>query len=869
MAYYKSGGINVTSNSNVSINTASGSIASFNTNLSMPVLETKATINPVQDGTPWIDSNVVNKVPYIKRAVVGTATRIGNHLFDKLVGGTVAWNQIRTNGNFTATTGWNSTNSTRSVLNNIMTLTASSTASEIELYDASTNRMEVVENHIYFTSYKVKSNVAITKMHHRGFIVKNNTSGFSANTENTIEIIGQATANKMQNLYFYGEFNTSDTINIKEIVCFDLTAMFGSTIANYIYSLEQATAGAGVAWFKALFPNDYYAYNAGELLSVKTSAHKMVGKNLFDKTDNTIENNVRIATSTGGTYGASGYSVSPYIRVDSSKPYVLTSGIQSYFAGYDENKTFIGGGTWNDKASKNLLNTVEYVRFDFQTSGKDIVQIEQGSTATAYEPYKANVYALDSDLELRGLPKLDSNNNLYYDGDTYSSNGSVVRKYAIVDLGSLTWATAVTADPNKTRFKATLNNAKKSDVTVGVRSICSYKYIALAAGNTYYPKEGYTITDDNALYIFDENYATATKEQFKTAMSGIYLVYELATPTEETADPFTNPQVCDENGTEEYVDNRTIPIPVGHETYQANICPITGFDELNIQQCGVNLWDEEWEVGNWNIADGTKGTLSDRIRCKNLIPVPANTTLYLCIPSGMSARVGGYKADGTYIGQIIADSAVTARSFTPPSDCAYINFNLLNTYGTTYNNDISINYPATDTTYHAYNTASTTYAVSWQTEAGTVYGGNLDLTTGVLTVNYAYVDVGSIEWTRKTDGAIPYFRHDFTDSTLTQLNRNFKCSHYQNVPFATIYSSGQDKSAASYTNGILIISDTDYSDAQSFQTGNVGTQLIYELATPATYQLTPVQINALLGVNNIWHDANGNTEVKYRKVNIQ
>ncbi len=38
-------------------------------------------------------------------------------------------------------------------------------------------------------------------------------------------------------------------------------------------------------------------------------------------------------------------------------------------------------------------------------------------------------YALDSDLELRGIPKLDSNNKLYYDGDEYEPSGNVIRKY--------------------------------------------------------------------------------------------------------------------------------------------------------------------------------------------------------------------------------------------------------------------------------------------------------------------------------------------------------------------------------------------------------------------------------------------------------
>ena len=63
-------------------------------------------------------------------------------------------------------------------------------------------------------------------------------------------------------------WSANDTITLKSFAVFDLTQMFGSTIADYIYSLETNTAGAGVAWFRNLFPNDYYPYNAGETTCV-------------------------------------------------------------------------------------------------------------------------------------------------------------------------------------------------------------------------------------------------------------------------------------------------------------------------------------------------------------------------------------------------------------------------------------------------------------------------------------------------------------------------------------------------------------------------------------------------------------------------
>ena len=56
-----------------------------------------------------------------------------------------------------------------------------------------------------------------------------------------------------------------------------------------------------------------------------------------------------------------------------------------------------------------------------------------------------------------------------------------------------------------------------------------------------------------------------------TSGSGVnpsgYLVYELATSTTETADPYQIPQILDPNGTEAYIDTRDVPIPVGHETF--------------------------------------------------------------------------------------------------------------------------------------------------------------------------------------------------------------------------------------------------------------------------------------------------------------
>lgn len=54
----------------------------------------------------------------------------------------------------------------------------------------------------------------------------------------------------------------------------DLTAKFGSSIADYVYSLEQQTAGSGIAWLRTygFITDDYRPHNTGTIESVEATA---------------------------------------------------------------------------------------------------------------------------------------------------------------------------------------------------------------------------------------------------------------------------------------------------------------------------------------------------------------------------------------------------------------------------------------------------------------------------------------------------------------------------------------------------------------------------------------------------------------------
>lgn len=147
----------------------------------------------------------------------------------------------------------------------------------------------------------------------------------------------------------------------------------------------------------------------------------------------------------------------------------------------------------------------------------------------------------------------------------------------------------------------------------------------------------------------------------------------------------------------------------------------------------------------------------------------------------------------------------------------------------------------------------------------TVYGGSLDVTTGVLTVTNVSVDMGSLDWSRKRTSTT-YFYFIATPEPFKADNFNFISSVYNNVQ--QIRTRLNDKEMGLFNNTStetyrqIVVRDDDYETAETFIASVTGQQIVYELATPITVQLTPTQIEQLLGTNNVFADC-GNVEVYY------
>ena len=213
-----------------------------------------------------------------------------------------------------------------------------------------------------------------------------------------------------------------------------------------------------------------------------------------------------------------------------------------------------------------------------------------------YAPYQEYAYPL-GDVTLRGIPKLDASNNLYYDGDEYESDGTVTRRYGAITFGvDYTNKPGVwfAADENKNSW-AFYYNLAYLPTAFAVDSAISDRFVCKGPNNSVYssgvPYEFALYEQSTTRYISFRIPKSAVgtpadasdlgdKIQAWVAANPFTVLAPLATPTTESSDPYQNPQIVDDFGTEEYVDRgatastptRDVAIPVGHETtYQANL----------------------------------------------------------------------------------------------------------------------------------------------------------------------------------------------------------------------------------------------------------------------------------------------------------
>lgn len=293
----------------------------------------------------------------------------------------------------------------------------------------------------------------------------------------------------------------------------------------------------------------------------------------------------------------------------------------------------------------------------------------------------------------------------------------------------------------------------------------------------------------------------------------------------------------------------TIQIELGstateYEPYE-NICPISGRTEVNVKRTGVNIWDEEWEVGLIPAANGQNAESNEYCRTKNYIDVSRIDNVYFSIVRPIYVRK--YDANKNYLGYVLVTEPTSCHI---PSDTAYLRFCW---DGTTYNHDISINYPSTATEYEPYE------GDTFNTELGrTVYGGTLDLTTGKLTLTHAYEDLYSRDWLYSP-------RHNVFTKDLANRKSgatNFITTNYRTVDKNDVDELLNGEITGAWSPKSITIKDERATTVADFIALLTDAKICYELATPQTISLTPTEVMMLENNNTIWADS-GRVQLTY------
>lgn len=297
----------------------------------------------------------------------------------------------------------------------------------------------------------------------------------------------------------------------------------------------------------------------------------------------------------------------------------------------------------------------------------------------------------------------------------------------------------------------------------------------------------------------------------------------------------------------------------------ANICPITGWTGAKVTRCGKNLVpmtaQSRMSSGiTYTVNTDGSVTINGTATATSWLRgattegerqfLRAGTYHLSGTPSGrpFTVYIVGSYIDGTTLLQSNVDGGVydtgNGLTFTLLKDATV-------TYQIQVNNGVSVDnvtaYPqielgSTVTDYEPYQ--GETYSVTFPSEAGTVYGGTLDVTRGLLTVTHKfYENAGTGNWAEQLTGGNRYYiggvSTDAKNLSTNGISNIGELVSAFNINGIVVGANGRINICGDLHDAFATVDDLKAYFAQN------PLQVVYELASPITYQLTPAQINAL------------------------
>lgn len=291
-----------------------------------------------------------------------------------------------------------------------------------------------------------------------------------------------------------------------------------------------------------------------------------------------------------------------------------------------------------------------------------------------------------------------------------------------------------------------------------------------------------------------------------------------------------------------------------------NIRPISGWSECNVVRCGKNILNQNNGVvaaGNPRFKAYGVDNFSDTVPNGSVI-LSAGTYAF-SLTSADSIKWESLAIFDDTNTRVSVSYNANSFTFTLTRNCAYkISISIKSDVFTSWDDyDLQLELGSTATAYEAYN--GNTYTIQL---GDTYYGGSLDVTNGVLTVTDARDKLKNLSWIYQSVNT-RFYSPSISDTILAPASNydypEMLCECYDP------HSLSGARSGNIYVGltGNLFVMDSGYTDSTTWLTSVGDYYLLYKLKTPITIQLTPTQIEQLLGVNNVFADTGDVEELEH------
>ena len=318
---------------------------------------------------------------------------------------------------------------------------------------------------------------------------------------------------------------------------FDLTVIFGA-------GNEPSTVEEFNAWRKEMgLTLDYYAYNPGEVINNRAAAIETVGFNLYDY-------------STGKAFLPGVYSSYPH-------EYEICGTFTSIsFTDVNGNESVpeLTDGRFFNVSAPGELTVVGGNNTDTLVHLVWSGWRNEGEPDYTYEPYWKNTLnlgltTLKGKLNGTGDSVVVFPNGLAKIGDVRDEivGNKAIKRIGVVDLGTQGWGRSACAD-DSTKYYYYTHPDSLCKVAGGLMSVLFEQGADMASVSYGSSRNRMFANTNHYIYLTNPNYNTLTSADFKTAMSGVLLYYELETPEEYTLDePMPSQYRVDDFGTERVI----------------------------------------------------------------------------------------------------------------------------------------------------------------------------------------------------------------------------------------------------------------------------------------------------------------------------